>query len=204
MVAVFVPAPTVTVSPDPSTWTVTVLVCPSWISVTVHLVPTGMLSYVMDCVPVDRAGMSNGSPIRAPPQRTLIVTAPCCPAAGPVIVFCPINEPVWVNRALALTVVVSVASCARMSRWATALGADMFSDAAATQPIAPGATVPSGTQIWLKQTGQSAAVLQATANATVPQNNVYLYDGTNGVPDAGRCRRTRGRHGERSEDRPGA
>ena len=68
----------------------------------------------------------------------------------------------------------------------TALGADMFSDAAATQPIAPGATVPSGTQIWLKQTGQSAAVLQATANATVPQNNVYLYDGTNGVPDAQR------------------
>ena len=68
----------------------------------------------------------------------------------------------------------------------TALGADMFSDAAATQPIAPGTTVPSGTQIWLKQTGQSAAVLQATANATVPQNNVYLYDGTNGVPDAQR------------------
>ena len=40
-------------------------------------------------------------------------------AAGPVIVFCTINEPVWVNRALALTVVVSVASCARMSRWAS-------------------------------------------------------------------------------------
>ena len=68
----------------------------------------------------------------------------------------------------------------------TALGADMFSDAAATHPIAPGTTVPSGTQIWLKQTGQGAAVLQATAKATVPQNNVYLYDGTNGVPDAQR------------------
>ena len=46
--------------------------------------------------------------------------------------------------------------------------------------------MPSGTQIWLKQTGQSAALLQATAKATVPQNNVYLYDGTNGVPDAQR------------------
>ncbi len=77
MVAVVVPASIVTGCPDPSTCTVTVLVCPSWISVTVHSVPTGMLSYVLDVVPVDPAGMSNGSPIRAPPQRTLIVTAPC-------------------------------------------------------------------------------------------------------------------------------
>ena len=68
----------------------------------------------------------------------------------------------------------------------SALGADMFSDAAGTDPIAPGSTVPSGTQIWLKQTGPDAAVLQATAKATVPQNNVYLYDGTNGVNDAQR------------------
>ena len=66
----------------------------------------------------------------------------------------------------------------------TALGADMFGDAAATQPIDPDTTVASGTQIWLKQTGPNAAVLQATAKAVVPQNNVYLYDGTNGVPDA--------------------
>ena len=68
----------------------------------------------------------------------------------------------------------------------TALGADMFRDAEATDPIPAGTTVPSGTQIWLKQTGQNVAVLQATAKATVPQNNVYLYDGTNGVPDAQR------------------
>ena len=68
----------------------------------------------------------------------------------------------------------------------TALGADMFSDAGATQPIPSGTTVPPGTKIWLKQTGRRAAVLQATANATVPQNNVYLYDGTNGVADAQR------------------
>ncbi|MGX7678741.1 DUF5979 domain-containing protein [Jatrophihabitans sp. DSM 45814] len=69
----------------------------------------------------------------------------------------------------------------------TAVGADMFSNAAGTIPIAPGTTVPSGTQIWLRQTGQGAAVLQATARATVPQNNVYLYDGTNsGVHDAQR------------------
>jgi len=68
----------------------------------------------------------------------------------------------------------------------TAIGADMFRDAGATDQIPTGTTVPSGTQIWLKQTGQSAALLQATAKATVPQNNVYLYDGTNGVPDAQR------------------
>ena len=68
----------------------------------------------------------------------------------------------------------------------TALGADMFRDAGSDRPDSPGTTVPSGTQIWLKQTGQSAALLQATAKATVPQNNVYLYDGTNSVPDAQR------------------
>ena len=68
----------------------------------------------------------------------------------------------------------------------TAIGANMFSDAGTTQPIAPGTTVPSGTQIWLQQTGETDAVLQATANAKVPQNNVYLYDGTNGVGDAQR------------------
>ena len=68
----------------------------------------------------------------------------------------------------------------------TALGADMFRDPGATDLIPPGTTVPSGTQIWLKQAGQSAALLQATAKATVPQNNVYLYDGTNGVSDAQR------------------
>ena len=70
----------------------------------------------------------------------------------------------------------------------TAVGADMFRDAATTTLIPPGTTVSSGTQIWLRQqSGVNAAVLQATAKATVPQNNVYLYDGTNsGVNDAQR------------------
>jgi TQXA domain-containing protein len=67
----------------------------------------------------------------------------------------------------------------------TAVGANMFADAGATQPIAPGATVPNGQQIWLKSTGNRAAVLQATAKADVPSGNVYLYDGnTPGVTDA--------------------
>ena len=72
----------------------------------------------------------------------------------------------------------------------TAVGADMFKDAAATQPIAPGTAVPSGTKIWLKKAASNttnAAELLATAKATVPQNNVYLYDHTNsGVKDAQR------------------
>ena len=48
----------------------------------------------------------------------------------------------------------------------TATGATMSSDAAGNVPIANGATVASGAQIWLKSTGPTAAVLQATAQAT--------------------------------------
>ena len=64
----------------------------------------------------------------------------------------------------------------------TSTGADMYSDAAATNPIAQGAVVPNaetpaGQEIWLKSTGPSAAQLAATAVATVPSGNVYLFDG---------------------------
>ena len=48
-------------------------------------------------------------------------------------------------------------------------------------PIANGATVPSGQQIWMRSSGgSSSAVLQAKATATVPSGNVYLYDGNSG------------------------
>jgi hypothetical protein len=67
----------------------------------------------------------------------------------------------------------------------TATGGSMFADAAATRPIADGATVASGTNIWLTATRTDSAVLQATAVATVPTGNVYLYDGnTAGVTAA--------------------
>ena len=58
-------------------------------------------------------------------------------------------------------------------------GADMFSDPAPTpsHSIAQGSVVPDDQEIWLKSTGTSAATLQATAEATVPSGNVYLYDG---------------------------
>ncbi|HEY2301675.1 MAG TPA: DUF5979 domain-containing protein, partial [Acidimicrobiales bacterium] len=67
----------------------------------------------------------------------------------------------------------------------TATGATMFADAAATKPIADGATVASGAQIWLKSAGSAgAAVLQATAQAMVPSGNVYLYDGDSSATSA--------------------
>jgi hypothetical protein len=67
----------------------------------------------------------------------------------------------------------------------TATGGTMWSDAAGTKPIANPATVPSGTQIWLRASaGSSTAVLQATAQATVPSGNVYLYDGNSGSNSA--------------------
>ena len=69
----------------------------------------------------------------------------------------------------------------------TALGANMFADAAGTQPIADGSTVGSPTNIWLQSTGGPAAILRATAVANVPSGNVYLYDGnTPGKLDAQR------------------
>jgi hypothetical protein len=67
----------------------------------------------------------------------------------------------------------------------TATGANMFSDPAGTAPIPNGAAVPSGQQIWLRSTaGQANATLQATATATVPTGNVYLYNGAGEVTAA--------------------
>lgn len=68
----------------------------------------------------------------------------------------------------------------------TAVGANMFSDAAGTAPIHAGDAVPSGQKIWVRSTGPPIAVLQAASQATVPTGNVYLYDGNAGVSDAQR------------------
>ena len=68
-----------------------------------------------------------------------------------------------------------------------ATGGSMFSNAAGTAPIANGAPVSDGQRIWLRSTsGSSSAVLQATATATVPSGNVYLYDGNASANDAQR------------------
>ncbi len=67
----------------------------------------------------------------------------------------------------------------------TATGGSMFSDAAGTDPLANGASVPSGKKIWVRSEGPTIAVLEATSKSTVPHGNVYLYDGyTGGVSDA--------------------
>jgi hypothetical protein len=67
----------------------------------------------------------------------------------------------------------------------TATGGTMYSDATGTTPIANGTLVPSGTKIWLRASaGSSTTVLQATAEATVPIGNVYLYDGDSGPSSA--------------------
>ena len=66
-----------------------------------------------------------------------------------------------------------------------ATGGEMFADASANTPIPDNSSVPTPAQIWLTSTGQVSAVLQATASAKVPKQNVYLYDGnSNGVVDA--------------------
>ncbi len=67
----------------------------------------------------------------------------------------------------------------------TATGGDMFRNAEGTDPIANGTEVQSGTKIWLRSTGETEAVLEATSQATVHVGNVYVYDGfTSGVTDA--------------------
>jgi Domain of unknown function (DUF5979)/Thioester domain len=66
----------------------------------------------------------------------------------------------------------------------TATGGNMFSDAAGTVAIPNGSTVPSGQKIWVRSTGPSTAVIQATATATVPSGNVYLYSGNSGPSGA--------------------
>jgi TQXA domain-containing protein len=59
----------------------------------------------------------------------------------------------------------------------TATGGALFSDKEGTKPIAN--PVQNGDEIWVRSTGSSSAVLQATSTATVPTGNVYLYAGNN-------------------------
>lgn len=69
-------------------------------------------------------------------------------------------------------------------------GGTMYSDAGATTPIAPGADVPDGAQVWLVPTDPlpgASVTLLARGESLVPSGNVYIYDGnTPGVTDAQR------------------
>ncbi|GAA5025285.1 hypothetical protein GCM10025738_00040 [Microbacterium fluvii] len=60
----------------------------------------------------------------------------------------------------------------------TASGATMYRDAAGTQPVSNGASVPVGTQIWLEAIGDAtSATLTATGSVTVPGGSAWLYTG---------------------------
>ena len=66
-----------------------------------------------------------------------------------------------------------------------ATGGSMFADVSGTTPIANGASVADGTQIWLRRDTVGSVTLSATATAVVPGGNVYLYaDNIPGVDDA--------------------
>ena len=122
-----------------------------------------------DTVAAITAKIIKEGPLVQPPPPTLTVTP--ATVSGPHRVLGPFT----------------VTTDAPGGATVTATGADMFADRAGTTPIAPGATVPSGQKIWLRSSGTSSAVLQATSEATVPSGNVYLYDGnTGGVNDAQR------------------
>jgi hypothetical protein len=66
----------------------------------------------------------------------------------------------------------------------TATGGRMFSNPAGSVPIDNGASVKSGQEIWIRSSGPTVAVLQASSQATVPSGNVYLYDGNGWADDA--------------------
>jgi hypothetical protein len=110
---------------------------------------------------------TNGPLVQPPPPSLQIAPAT---ATGPIGALL---GPYTVTSPQAPAVVSSTAS--------------MFADAAGTTPIANGAAVPNGTQIWLEQATVGGATLSATASAVVPSGNVYLYSGNLvGVTDAQR------------------
>ena len=108
-------------------------------------------------------------------------------AAGPIVeplppslTITPVSKTGQVGHTVGpFTVNASIAAVV------VATGATMSKDAAGTQPIANGDEVQPGAQIWLKSTTAGTATLAATANASVPSGNVYLYDGNSpGVTSA--------------------
>jgi Domain of unknown function (DUF5979)/Thioester domain len=109
------------------------------------------------------AAVIAAGPLQQPPDPTLTI-APST-LSGPV----GTNVGPFVVTSSAATTVAGV-------------GGDMFADAGATVPVSNGQPVASGTSLWLKSNGTAgdAALLLATAQATVPTGNVYLYDGNIG------------------------
>jgi hypothetical protein len=66
----------------------------------------------------------------------------------------------------------------------SAVGGTMYSDASGSTEIPDGTTVPDGTKIWVRSSGPLSVAILATATATVPSGNAYLYDQNSGLEDA--------------------
>ncbi len=106
-VAVAAPAAgTVTCCPLPVCSTLTVVVCPSALSVTVQDELAAIPVYVLETVPPSAPAGITKSPSAAPLQVTPIVTSPCLPAALPVIVLFTTSEP---GTSVYVSVTVTVA-----------------------------------------------------------------------------------------------
>jgi hypothetical protein len=73
----------------------------------------------------------------------------------------------------------TVTSTTTGSATVTATGGTMYSNASGTTVIPNGTSVPSPTQIWVRSTGPPSVSISATATATVPSGNAYLYDQNN-------------------------
>ncbi|QEE60558.1 TQXA domain-containing protein [Salinibacterium sp. dk2585] len=118
------------------------------------------------------AAQANG-PVVEPPAPQVDITPTSAEAAEGTAA-----GPYVVTAEGATTITVSVPA-----------GYTMYSDAAATTPIANPSSVAPGTSIWITGPGVTApeTVLSARAAVTVQRGNVYLYDGnTPGRPDAQR------------------
>ncbi|MCR2816452.1 thioester domain-containing protein [Microbacterium jiangjiandongii] len=128
----------------------------------------------------DGVVLGDDSPVRAATEAIIAdaqangpVTEPAAPevAINPASVSAPVGSaagPYVVTAGGAAAVTVSVPA-----------GYTMYSDAAATTPIANASSVPSGTSIWITGPGVTGVetVLNARASVTVQRGNIYLYDG---------------------------
>lgn len=118
------------------------------------------------------AAQANGPVVEPPAPDVAITPATATAAEGTVA------GPFTVTAAGATTATVSVPT-----------GYTMYTDAAATTPLANPSDVAPGTQIWITGPGVTGVttVLNARAAVTVQRGNVYLYDGnTSGQTDAQR------------------
>jgi hypothetical protein len=101
-----------------STVTVTLLLLPSIVSMTLHDAPSGRLLYVCERWPATApAGITKTGDCCTPLHVTVIWISPWNCAPSPAMVLVTTSEPVGKNSAVAVTVEDSVASSERISRW---------------------------------------------------------------------------------------